>query len=290
MPGSLATNVTDLATAVATAVKDTRNRVGDLASLSTTDKTSTVAAINEVDGRVDVLSGSAAGIDDTTTSPSSTWSSTKTSNEITAASTADRDRANHTGTQSADTVVDGTTNHVFTADDDTKLAGIAAGATANATDAYLLDRTHHTNTQPASTITGLAAVATSGVYTDLSGTPTIPASYSDLSGTVPQSALPAVALTEFLGAVASETAMLALSGQRGDWATRTDLGTDWQLIADDASVLASWREMTYPASPVSSVNGRTGAVTGLAEAADVAAEIGDLGTFDPVATFNNGLV
>lgn len=33
-------------------------------------------------------------------------------------------RANHTGTQSADTLVDGTTNHVFTAADDTKLGYI----------------------------------------------------------------------------------------------------------------------------------------------------------------------
>lgn len=83
----------------------------------------------------------------------------------------------------------------------------------------------------------------------------------DSSGKIPQAQLPAVALTEFLGAVASQTAMLALTGQRGDWATRTDLGTDWQLIADDPTALASWRQMTYPASPVSTVAGRTGAVT-----------------------------
>jgi len=38
--------------------------------------------------------------------------------------------------------------------------------------------------------------------------------------------------------------MLALTGQRGDWATRTDRGTDWQLIADDPTQLGSWREMT----------------------------------------------
>lgn len=37
----------------------------------------------------------------------------------------------------------------------TKLAGIATGATANSTDAYLLDRTHHTGTQASTTITGL---------------------------------------------------------------------------------------------------------------------------------------
>jgi len=86
-------------------------------------------------------------------------------------------------------------------------------------------------------------------------------SYADLSGTVPQSAIPAIAITEYLGAVASQVAMLALIGERGDWCTRTDLGTDWQLIADSSAVLASWREMTYPASPVQSVSGRTGAVT-----------------------------
>ena len=55
----------------------------------------------------------------------------------------------------------------------TKLAGIAANATANATDAQLRDRSTHTGTQPAGTITGLASVATSGAYADLSGRPTL---------------------------------------------------------------------------------------------------------------------
>jgi hypothetical protein len=81
-----------------------------------------------------------------------------------------------------------------------------------------------------------------------------------VGGKVPQAQLPAIALVEFLGTVASQAAMLALTGQRGDWTTRTDLGTDWQLIADDPTQLSSWREMTYPPSPVSSVAGRTGAV------------------------------
>lgn len=43
-------------------------------------------------------------------------------------------RANHTGTQSADTIIDGTTNKAYTATEKTKLAGIAAGATANTGD------------------------------------------------------------------------------------------------------------------------------------------------------------
>lgn len=83
----------------------------------------------------------------------------------------------------------------------------------------------------------------------------------DGSGKVPQAQIPAVALTEFLGAVGSQAAMLALAGQRGDWCARTDLGTDWQLVSEPASTLANWREHTYPASAVTSVAGRTGAVT-----------------------------
>ena len=61
-------------------------------------------------------------------------------------------RANHTGTQSADTLVDGTTNKAFLATERTKLAGVATGATANATDAQLRDRSTHTGTQVAATI------------------------------------------------------------------------------------------------------------------------------------------
>lgn len=80
---SLATNITNLATSVATAVKQTRTWVNgnaaDLSALSTTSKTNLVSAINEVNASV----GSAAGIDDSTTSSSSTWSSQKTSTEIT---------------------------------------------------------------------------------------------------------------------------------------------------------------------------------------------------------------
>jgi hypothetical protein len=77
------------------------------------------------------------------------------------------DRANHTGTQSADTITDGATNKAFLATERTKLAGIATGATANSSDAALLNRANHTGTQAAGTITGLAAVATSGLKSDV---------------------------------------------------------------------------------------------------------------------------
>src|SRR6185312_12179427 len=63
----------------------------------------------------------------------------------------------------------------------------------------------------------------------------------DSGGKIPQAQLPAVALTDYLGPVNSQAAMLALVGQRGDWCSRTDRGTDWQLIGDDATQLANWR-------------------------------------------------
>lgn len=74
----------------------------------------------------------------------------------------------------ADKLVDGTANKLLTAAERTKLGGVATGATANATDAQLRDRSTHTGTQAATTITGLATVATSGSYTDLANLPTLP--------------------------------------------------------------------------------------------------------------------
>jgi hypothetical protein len=175
---SLVSNISDLATSMATAVKGVKTLVNgnasDLSALTTTAKTNLVAAINEVDANVDALSGSAAGINDAATATTSTWSSSKTSSEISTASTADRARANHTGTQSADTVVDGTTNKAYTAAEKTKLAGIATGATANATDAQLRDRATHTGTQTAATISDFQATVDARISTvlDIAGAPT----------------------------------------------------------------------------------------------------------------------
>jgi Protein of unknown function (DUF2793) len=59
------------------------------------------------------------------------------------------------------------------------ILNVADGATANAADSALRDRATHTGTQPASSVTGLAAVATSGSASDL-GAGTLPAArFSD---------------------------------------------------------------------------------------------------------------
>lgn len=84
---SLATNVSNLATRIATEVKAIRTLVNgnatDLSSLTTTTKTNLVAAINEVAAAVSISAG--ASINDATTSTSSVWSSSKTNSAITAA-------------------------------------------------------------------------------------------------------------------------------------------------------------------------------------------------------------
>lgn len=57
----------------------------------------------------------------------------------------------------------------YTTTEQTKLSGIAAGATANQTDAYLLNRTNHTGTQAIGTITGLQS-ALDGKFPNPTGT------------------------------------------------------------------------------------------------------------------------
>lgn len=71
----------------------------------------------------------------------------------------------------------------------------------------------------------------------------------DSGGLIPESLLPDLAISEFLGEVANESAMLALTGQRGDWCVRTDLEKVFIAIADDTSLIGSWRKLEYPAPP-----------------------------------------
>lgn len=82
---SLVTQISDVVTQIGTEIKTTRGEIGDLSSLATTAKSNVVAAINELEGSI---AGAGATINDGTTSTSSVWSSQKTSDSITAATTA----------------------------------------------------------------------------------------------------------------------------------------------------------------------------------------------------------
>lgn len=82
-----------------------------------------------------------------------------------------------------------------------------------------------------------------------------------VGGKLDTSQIPDLAVTEYLGAVANETAMLALTGEKGDWCNRSDTGQMFIISGTDPTQLASWAAISYPASPVVSVAGKTGAVT-----------------------------
>lgn len=92
---SFETNVTNLATRVATECKSIRTMLngnaGDLSALTTSAKSNLVAALNELNAELDALSAGAAGIDDATTATTSTWSSQKTADEILEAATGVKD-------------------------------------------------------------------------------------------------------------------------------------------------------------------------------------------------------
>ncbi|AIQ26966.1 hypothetical protein P40081_01135 [Paenibacillus sp. FSL P4-0081] len=72
--------------------------------------------------------------------------------------------------------------------------------------------------------------------------------------------LPALAITDTFP-VASQAAMLALTAEVGDIAVRTDLSKTYILRVSGASTLANWQEILSPTAAVSSVAGKTGAVT-----------------------------
>lgn len=102
-----------------------------------------------------------------------------------------------TGTDAVIAAADATNSGVFLPAEKTKLDGIAAGATANSSDATLLARANHTGTQSASTVTGLATVATSGSYNDLLNQPDLSV-LNDVVTEVNLAAFPATGNSDFV--------------------------------------------------------------------------------------------
>jgi hypothetical protein len=80
-----------------------------------------------------------------------------------------RTRSTHTGTQSADTITDGTTNKAFLATERTKLTGIATSATANQTDAHLKDRANHTGLDTTTIPAATQEIAYAEITADITG-------------------------------------------------------------------------------------------------------------------------
>lgn len=78
-------------------------------------------------------------------------------------------------------------------------------------------------------------------------------------GKLPVAQLPALAVAEYKGTVATQAAMLAITGEQGDWVIRSDRGTVF-VITGNPAVIGGWIEMAYPTAPVTSVAGRTGVI------------------------------
>jgi hypothetical protein len=109
-----------------------------------------------------------------------------------------------------------------------------------------------------------------------------------IGGVIPNSQIPSIAITEFLGEVADESEMLLLIGEKGDWAIRSDTNSTWILTGNNPSSLNNWVEIVTPSSGVGSVNGYQGVVVltysdvGAASSAqgtkaDTALQHGDIG-------------
>ncbi len=81
-----------------------------------------------------------------------------------------------------------------------------------------------------------------------------------IAGKLVSSELPDIAISEFKGTVANQTAMLAITGQEGDWVIRSDEGKVYLITGSDPTQIGSWTSLSYPASDVQSVNGFTGVV------------------------------
>lgn len=201
---------------------------GTLADLTTTNKTSLVAAINEV-------KASASGAPPNATETTVGVGEAATQAEVNA------------GTLDANYFV---TPLKF----QTRLAAYAQPLAANlttlagvASGAFGRTLLGAADANSAKTSLGLAAVATSGSASDIT------------TGTLPSSVLPPLAINETT-VVASQAAMLALTAQRGDIAKRTDLnGQAFVLRTDSPGTLADWIALNTT-SDVMSVNSQTGAV------------------------------
>lgn len=161
-------------------------------------------------------------------------------------------RSNHTGTQLMSTISNAgnaATRNVGSTSGDVAAGDAPAAAQAAAIAAAAADATTKANAAAAASIPLTQKGANNGVAT------------LDSGGKLPASQLPAIAVSDYLGSVANQSAMLALSGEKGDWAIRSDLSTVWVITGTDPTQLSSWTQMSYPSAPVTSVAGKTGVVS-----------------------------
>jgi hypothetical protein len=67
-------------------------------------------------------------------------------------------------------------------------------------------------------------------------------------------------VSSYLGAPASQAAMLLLTGRPGDWCNRSDSGARWDITGTDPTQLSNWTQTSY-AAPVPRVTTTTSSST-----------------------------
>ena len=173
-------------------------------------------------------------------------SATPTATQITVAS--------DTGADAVLPAADGSNAGLFLPAEKTKLAGIAAGATVNASDATLLARGNHTGTQASTTISDFGEAVDDRVNTLLQAGPNVSLTYNDVANILTIAATPApsapIVVTGTLGEGNVLTATMS-----GGFAT----GFQWYR---DAAAIAGATDIdgTGTVSTYTQVNADVGAV------------------------------
>lgn len=257
---SLQSQLSNFAVRQGTEFKKVYGQIGVLGSLTTADKSTIVAAINEIKAG---MGSAGAAINDAAASNTTTYSSNKTVSLLNLK--ADLASPTFTGTVSGITKsmvglanVDNTSDAnkpVSTATATAlglkaPLASPAFTGTVTGITAAMVGLGNVNNTSDANKPISTAQAAVNAAKADLVG------------GVVPTSQLPAIALGTVV-TVASQAAMLALTSaqvQQGDVASRTDGAGTFMLTAADPSVLGNWTLLNAPTDKVVSVNGQVGTV------------------------------
>jgi hypothetical protein len=147
------------------------------------------------------------------------------------------------------------------------------------TQTTLLGLVSVTSTTFVGALSGNASTATNIVWSGVTSTPTTLSGYGisdaisliekgaangvatlDGSGKLLASQIPAITISDTF-VVANQTAMLAVVAETGDVAVRTDQNKSYILKGTNPTVLADWQELLTPTSAVTTVFGRSGAVS-----------------------------
>ena len=70
-----------------------------------------------------------------------------------------------------------------------------------------------------------------------------------LYGKLLDSQVPELAITEYKGAVADQSAMLAITGSKGDWVIRNDESKVYVIVGDNPALSTDWQAWSYPHIP-----------------------------------------